>query len=595
MRRAPATVACLLAALVLAAPASAETRSRDLRVATTAKIDTLNPLVGQLAAEYRVWALNFDILIGFDRKTMQPDRRNSLVQSWDVSHDGLTWTYHLHPGLRWSDGLPLTADDVVWTMGFMHRRSAPNTLEAVKRWQVLDATTVVAHLRHRSVEMDSLWIYILPKHIWKAADTKNWERFKPPLPLVGSGPYTVTSWNPNGTTVMARNPYFETRRANTGPERVLMTYYTDGNGAAGDLARNRLDVMPGDTLDVPDAKVLQRTSGVRVYQSPPIGLEYWVFNLASSVTPRVHRKVIQDRAIRVALAWSIDRSKLVQASLFGFGAPGNTQLSRSYGRFTLDLANDPVLGYHYDPPRARRILEQSGWKLASDGVRRKDGVRAAFELAYAGGSSEKRAVTLIRAWARDVGIEIDVRVYDTDKLINLEFNKDGGKLRPDFDTELWSIGGDPTPEFLLSLFTKAQIGFWNDSGFVDPTYEQLYQQELRASDEAARVNAIHLLQRIATEKLPYIELYEADDIGAVNTRTWQHWTTQPSPVGQPITSYGYETIIRLRPGALATPSYPGVPWALAALGVLAALALGSSFLARRREQSESIEIADAPV
>jgi ABC-type transport system substrate-binding protein len=308
------------------------------------------------------------------------------------------------------------------------------------------------------------------------------------------------------------------------------------------------------------------------------------------VTPRVHRKVVQDRAIRVALAWSMDRSKLVQASLFGFGAPGNTQLSHSYGRFALDLSNDPVLGYHYDPPRARRILEQAGWKLGSDGVRSKDGVRAAFELAYGGGSSEKRAVTLIRAWARDVGIEIDVRVYDTDKLINLEFNKDGKKLRPDFDTELWSIGGDPTPEFLLSLFTKAQIGFWNDSGFVDPMYEQLYQQELRASDESARLNAIHLLQRIAT----YIELYEADDIGAVNTRTWQNWTTQPSPVGQPITSYGYDTIIALRPGALASPSYPGVPWALAALGVLAALALGSSFLARRREQREPIEIADAP-
>ena len=68
MRRVPAIVACLLAALLLATPALADTRSRDLRVATTTKIDTLNPLVGQLAAEYRVWALNYDLLIGFDRE-----------------------------------------------------------------------------------------------------------------------------------------------------------------------------------------------------------------------------------------------------------------------------------------------------------------------------------------------------------------------------------------------------------------------------------------------------------------------------------------------------------------------------------------------
>jgi hypothetical protein len=176
----------------------------------------------------------------------------------------------------------------------------------------------------------------------------------------------------------------------------------------------------------------------------------------------------------------------------------------------------------------------------------------------------------------------------------MEFNKnDDDDLRPDFDTELWSIGGDPTPEFLLSLFTKSQIGTWNDSGFTNARYEELYQQELEATDEAARISAIHQLQRIATMELPYIELYEADDISAVNTRTWSNWTTQPSPDGQPITSYGYDTVIALRPGELAAPSYPGVPWALAGLGALAALGLGSSYLARRREQREPIEIADA--
>jgi peptide/nickel transport system substrate-binding protein len=593
MRRVPATVACLLAMLVPAAPALADTHPRDLRVATTTKIDSLNPLVGTQAAEYRLWALNYDPLVGFDAKTMRPDAKHSLAKKWNVSDDGLTWTYKLRPNLRWSDGARLTASDVVWTMRFMTRRAPSSALEAVKRWEVKSPTTIVAHLRHRSVEMSSLWIYVLPKHIWKAADNKHWEQFRPPLPLVGSGPYRVTRWNPNGTTVLERNPNF--RRGNSGPERVLMTYYPDGNVAVTDLEQNRLDLMPSDTLDVPDATRLQRTSGVRVYRSPPIGLEYWVFNLAPRVTSRVHQGVVQDRAIRTALAWAIDRSKLVQASLFGFGAPGNTQLARSYGRYTLDLSDDPTLAYRYDPARARRILDQAGWTVGRDGVRvNRDGERATFELAYAGGASEKRAVTLMRAWARDVGIDIDVRVYDTDQLIRLEFHREDGKLAPDFDTELWSIGGDPTPEFLLSLFTKAQIGVWNDSSFVSPMYERLYRQEVRARSDAARVTAIHKLQRIAAEKLPYIELYEADDIGAVNTRTWQNWTTQPSPVGQPMTSYGYDTIIALRPAGLASASYPGVKWAIAALVVLAALALGSSFLAKRREDREPIEIADSP-
>jgi peptide/nickel transport system substrate-binding protein len=592
MRRVPAIVACVLAALALAPPALAGSHSRDLRVATTTKIDTLNPLTGTLAAEYRVWALNYDILIGFDQKSMEPDLHHSLAASWNESKDGLTWTYYLKPGLRWSDGKPLTAADVVWTMDFLQRRVQSSAVEAVKSWQASGTTTVIAHLRHRSVEMKSLWIYILPKHIWKAADNKHWDRYTPTLPLVGSGPYTVTRWNANGTTVMEKNPYF--RDTNTGPDRVLMTYYGDSNGAVTDLVQNRLDVMPSDTLDGADVKRLERTSGVRVYHSPAIGLEYWVFNLAPSVTGRVHKSVVQDKAIRQALAWAIDRPKLVQASLLGYGAPGNTQLSRNYGRFRLDLSNDPEYGYTYDPVHARHILDAAGWKVGPGGIRRKHGVPARFELAYAGGSTEKRAVTLIRAWARDVGIEIDVRVYDNDKLIALEFNKQNDKLKPDFDTELWSIGGDPTPEFLLSLFTKAQLGVWNDSGYVDARYERLFRQETRVRDPAVRIADIHQLQRIAAADLPYIELYEPDDLGAVNTRTWQNWTTQPSPNGQPITSYGYSTIIALRPGELASTRYPGVPWALAALALLAVLALASSFLAHRREQREPIEIADAP-
>jgi peptide/nickel transport system substrate-binding protein len=495
--------------------------------------------------------------------------------------------------LKWSDGVPLTAHDVVWTMRFLKRRSAPSSVEAVKDWKAKNDTTVVAHLRQPSVEMKSLWIYILPEHVWKGADTKDWERFNPPLPLVGSGPYTVTSWNPNGTTVMQRNPFFRRARSNTGPERVLMTYYGNGNGAVTDLEQNRLDVMPSDTLDVQNAQRLQRASGVRVFRSPPVGLEYWVFNLASHVTSRVHTSVIRDPAIRTALAWAIDRSALVKASLSGYGAPGNTQLPRSYGRFSVDLSNDPKLGYHYDPAKARRILAQAGWRVGPGGVRTKDGVRAEFELAYDGSqTTEKSAVTLLRAWARAVGIQIDVRIYATGKLINLEFNTDGGKLTPDFDTEIWSIAGDPTPEFLLSLFTKAQLGVWNDSGFIDPQYETLYKAELMARSPGTRVANIHALQRIAARKLPYIELYEADDIGAVNTRTWTNWTTQPSPAGQPLTEYGYETIIALRPGPLAAASYPGVPWALAALGALAAVALGSSLIARRREQREPLELPE---
>src|SRR6478752_5614053 len=104
MRRVPAIVACLLATLLLAAPAFADNRSRDL-------------------------------LIAFDRRTMKPDHRHSLAASWKETNGGLKWTYKLRPNLRWSDGMPLTAADVVWTMNFIERRTKPAGLKAVKKWK----------------------------------------------------------------------------------------------------------------------------------------------------------------------------------------------------------------------------------------------------------------------------------------------------------------------------------------------------------------------------------------------------------------------------------------------------------------------------
>ena len=342
--------------------------------------------------------------------------------------------------------------------------------------------------------MDSLWLYILPEHVWKAADTSAWRSFRPPLPLVGSGPYTVKRWNPNGTTVLERNPFFARRRGVAGPARVLMTYYADPRKAVADLERNRLDVMPNGTLDVAGAQRLQRAANVRVYSSPPLGLEYWVFNLSPTVASRVHQRVVQSRAVRTALAWAIDRPSSCRPPCSATARPATRRSRAATGNFSLDLSQDPQLGYHYDPARARRILDAGGMEARA---RRRAASRAARARSSSSpmpaSPSEQRAATLIRGWARDVGIEIDLRVYDRRRSPRPRVPQERGASRaPSFDTELWSIGGDPSPEFLLSLFTQKQLGAWNDSGFVNKTYDKLYRQEVRAAgDLPARISAIH--------------------------------------------------------------------------------------------------------
>ena len=182
------------------------------------------------------------------------------------------------------------------------------------------------------------------------------EEFKPPLPLVGSGPYTVTKWNPDGTTVLERNPYF--RRANSGPQRVLMTYYGDRNAGR---HRSRAEPARRDaertrsTCRTRSAAALDRRARL---PARPRSASSTGSSTSLATSPRAcTRASCRSRAIRTALAWAIDRTKLVQAALLGYGAPGNTQLPRSYGRLHARPLRRSTLGYHYDPARARRILD----------------------------------------------------------------------------------------------------------------------------------------------------------------------------------------------------------------------------------------------
>ena len=279
------------------------------------------------------------------------------------------------------------------------------------------------------------------------------------------------------------------------------------------------------------------------------------------MTSRVH-KARHRRIRRSARRWrgrSIARSSS-QASLFGYGAPGNTQLPRSYGQFSLDLSDDPKLGYHYDPARARRILDAAGWSVGPGGMRR-----------------EGRRARRVRARLRRQHVEREARRHADPRpgratsasrstcastpptsWSTSSSTRPAGKLRPDFDTQLWSIGGDPTPEFLLSLFTKAQIGVWNDSGFVNPQLRSALQAELQRADEPARAKrhpqaaahrhdaaALHrALRGRRHQRRQHAHVDELDD---------------PAVAGRPA-----DHLVRLRhdhraaPGRLATPSYPGV-------------------------------------
>ena len=159
---------------------SADSGSTTFTVGMTQDIDSLNPFTGIAASSYEMYQLNYDTLT--DYRQTDFSAKPALASSWDVSDDGLTWTYHIRPDLKWSDGQPLTANDAAYTFNrIMQRQVRADQLRQLRRAltsvEAPDDTTVVMKVKKPTPIMLHLYVYILPEHIWKDIDEKEVKSF----------------------------------------------------------------------------------------------------------------------------------------------------------------------------------------------------------------------------------------------------------------------------------------------------------------------------------------------------------------------------------------------------------------------------------
>src|SRR4051812_40955775 len=164
----------LVTALVLSPgpiqTASAADKKTTFTVAFNSDVDSLNPFLGVEANSYEMWALTYDYLVNYSMKDMSPEP--GLAKSWETSPDGLTWTFHVRDGVKWSDGQPLTAADVAFTFTRVLKGDTESTnwssyLSSVTSATAPDAQTVVLKLSKPNAVLPLLPIPIVPEHIWK--------------------------------------------------------------------------------------------------------------------------------------------------------------------------------------------------------------------------------------------------------------------------------------------------------------------------------------------------------------------------------------------------------------------------------------------
>jgi peptide/nickel transport system substrate-binding protein len=598
------------AAAMLGSTAAAGDESEiatDWRLGYDQQFDAkLNPFKAQLSSSYFVFTEVYDTFpYNWRLSDTGPDLENSITLSHEISPDGLVYTFHLRDGVRWNDGETFDADDVVYTYE-TYQAVKQNVLAGyvanMESIEKVDDLTVRYTLRRPDARVLSAYTPVLPEHVWgRVTDLKEIPNFEPCCPMVGTGPFMITEYDPKGTTILEPNPHFWGPKGNI--ERILMIKYGDKEAQLRDIKLNTLDaIMAGDAKWVSG---IEDDPSLQAWAIPSPGFSSIAFNMCppGGGDPRntctgpaegVRWQVVQDLAIRQALSWGIDRQNLVDTVYAGQATPGNGFISPYYSRYFTSYAEDPDIGYRYDPARARQILAEGGWACPTDGVCTKDGIPAQFELLVRSEVQEdQNAARRIVAWAKVIGIQVDMSIITSDALIERNYEtspEDKSKYAPNFDAFLWGWGGDlPSPDFNFEVTLCG--GYWSDTFYCNPDeYDPLPTRALQSLDFEERVDLMHQAERIVLRDSPYLILVHDAVIQVTRTDTWTGYRPSPQDNGYPF-STSWLQLQLIEPGQAASASYAGAPAVIIGLAVGVAVVVAMSRWRRRREESGPLELS----
>jgi peptide/nickel transport system substrate-binding protein len=521
--------ATAVAAAVIALPAGAQDSGSDegsgggeqiLRIGWAQDPQTLNPFFGLDEEDFNVWSINWDLLLNFSPEDLSPSP--GIAEEWEVSEDRKSVTFTLPDDATWSDGEPITSEDVKWsleTLGDEGDLFAGYTSNVTSIETPDDQTVVINTKRPDARIVGGLFVYILPEHIWgKESIDELTSTYKPPIPLVGSGPFIVTEFERGRIVTMERNPEFRGEE----PEIDEIQFIKYGNTDAVERALKLGEIDVITEVPAGSFESLSEDPNVEVIQSASPSYTQLAFNLCpEELCPDAEfNPAVQDRDVRQAIAYAIDRERINTIAARGTSFVANGILPSFYKSFY----EEPEQVYPYDPEMANQILDDAGWVENDDGVREQDGETLSFDLYVRSESPYNvQAAKLVAEMAAEIGVEFNVQVVSVDKLTELTVRKVDGKPAPEFDTFIWGWGGDAyDPSFLLSILTTDEIGGASDSFLSNEEFDRLYEEQAGEFDTEARKEIVQEMVAIAQEEVPYVVLTEDPNLQAYRTDRLQN-------------------------------------------------------------------------
>ncbi|MBD2384567.1 ABC transporter substrate-binding protein [Cylindrospermum sp. FACHB-282] len=512
-----------------------------------------------LSSEFpNIFGLTYEGLIteSYETGKVEP----ALAESWKISDDKLKIVFTLREGLKWSDGEPLTVDDVVFTYNDIYLNTEiPTDTRDVMRIGESRKLPIVKKVDNRRVEFTvpepfapflrtTTGAPILPAHaLQKSVKTKDqdgkpqfltkWSVDTPPDKLIVNGPYKLERYDTSQRVIFRRNPYYWRKDAQGNPqpyiERIIWQIVESTDTALLQFRSVGLDTV-GVTPDYFSLLKKQEKQGnFKIYNGgPAAGTSFVLFNLnkgkrdGKPLVDPIKSRWFNNVEFRQAVAYGIDRQTMINNTFRGLGKPQDSPISVQSPYYL--SPKEGLKTYDYNPEKAKQLLKKAGFTYNDkEQLEDADGNHVHFTLLTNSGNRIREAMgSQIKQDLSKIGMQVDFtplawNTY-TDKLSNsLDWEASllglTGGLEPNDGANVWS------PEGGLHMFNQnPQAGQKAIEGWEVTPWEkkigELYIQGARELDEAKRKKIYAETQQITQENLPFIYLVNAYSLSAVRNR-----------------------------------------------------------------------------
>lgn len=422
-----------------------------------------------------------------------------LAESWDISEDGLTYTFHLRDGVTWHDGEAFTSSDVAYSLVNLTQKFHPNgnMMEPVTSIETPDDTTVVITLAHPSepfLTFLGLRAYILPQHIYEGTDIReNPANVRP----IGTGPFKFSEWDRGSHIELVANPdYFLPEMPYL--DRMVFRIIPDPSSRILALETGEVDYL---THDIPS------TSLEALRKNPDVTLTDEGVSLIVSIGQIMFnqdREPFDDPKVRRALTVALDRDFIADRATLGAFKRADGPIHSSTG-WAYDA--DALTVQPHDPALAARLLDEAGLTVGDNGK------RFSMELlAPRGRDDQVRASEIVAQVYRELGIEVTTGILDNSALSEVSY------VNRNYDAMIntLSVGPDPAVgvarQYVCSNIRP--VPFTNASGYCKEEVDALFEAGAVATTRAERAAAYSEAQRILSEDVAVSWLWEVTPYSA---------------------------------------------------------------------------------